>query len=52
MTERIQNKLGIFCEATTFHKLGLDIIKSSEGKRPEISDENILNDFIHNFYGL
>lgn len=50
MTERIQNKLGIFCEATTFHKLGLDIIKSSEGKRPEISDENILNDFIHIFF--
>lgn len=27
MTERIQNKLGINAEATTFHKLGLEIIK-------------------------
>ena len=27
MTERIQDKLGIPVEATTVHKLGLDIIK-------------------------
>ena len=50
MTERIQNKLGIRAEATTFHKLGLDIIKKSEGQRPEISDENGLNQFVHNFF--
>lgn len=50
MTERIQNKLGIPCEATTFHKLGLDIIKNADGHRPEISDENGLNQFVHNFF--
>ncbi len=50
MTERIQNKLGILAEATTFHKLGLDIIKNSDRQRPEISDENVLNQFVHNFF--
>lgn len=50
MTERIQDKLGIPVEATTFHKLGLDIIKSSNGIRPEIADDNSLTDFVHNFF--
>ena len=50
MTERIQNKLGIPVEATTFHKLGLDIIKNDNGKRPEIADENSLTEFVHNFF--
>ncbi len=50
MTVRIQNKLGIQAEATTFHKLGLDIIKNTDGQRPEISDENVLNQFVHNFF--
>lgn len=50
MTERIQNKLGIPVEATTFHKLGLDIIKNADGCRPEVSDENVLNQFVHNFF--
>lgn len=50
MTERIQNKLGILAEASTFHKLGLDIIKNTDGQRPEISDENVLNQFVHNFF--
>ncbi len=50
MTERIQNKLGIQAEATTFHKIGLNIIKNSDGQRPEISDENVLNQFVHNFF--
>ena len=40
MTERIQNKLGIPAEATTFHKLGLDIIKRDDGIRPEISESS------------
>ena len=50
MTERIQNKLGIPVEATTFHKLGLDIIKKDNGFRPEIADENSLTEFVHNFF--
>lgn len=50
MTERIQNKLAIPISATTFHKLGLEIIKNAEGKRPEVADENCLVQFIHNFF--
>lgn len=50
MTDRIQNKLGIKAEATTFHKLGLDIIKHSEGFRPEISDDDELSRFVHGFF--
>lgn len=50
MTERIQNKLGLNAEATTFHKLGLEIIKNTIGRRPEVSDENVLGDFVHNFF--
>ena len=48
MTERIQNKLGIPVEATTFHKLGLDIIKNNLGYRPEVTDD--LTTFVHNFF--
>lgn len=50
MRERIQNKLGIGAEASTFHKLGLDIIKNTDRQRPEISDENMLNQFVHKFF--
>ena len=50
MTERIQNKLNIPVEATTFHKLGLDIIKKANDFRPEIADENSLSQFVHNFF--
>ena len=50
MTERIQNKLHIPAVATTFHKLGLDIIKNADGKRPEVADENALTQFVHNFF--
>lgn len=50
MTERIQEKLGINAQATTFHKLGLEIIKNASGRRPEVLDENVLSDFIHNFF--
>lgn len=48
MTERIQNKLGIPVEATTFHKLGLDIIKNYLGYRPEVTDD--LTTFVHKFF--
>lgn len=50
MTERIQNKLGLNAEATTFHKLGLEIIKNTSGRRPEVSDEKVLDNFVHNFF--
>lgn len=50
MTKRIQNKLKIASEATTFHKLGLDVIKHADGKRPEVFDDNALSKFVHNFF--
>lgn len=50
MTERIQEKLGINAQATTFHRLGLEIIKNANGRRPEVSDENVFGDFINNFF--
>lgn len=50
MTERIQEKLSIPCEATTFHKLGLEIIKTADGRRPDVTDENALAKFIHDFF--
>ena len=50
MTDRIQKKLGINAEATTFHKLGLDIIKNADGFRPEVSDDDELSRFVHNFF--
>ena len=50
MTERIQDKLGINAQATTFHKIGLEIIKNANGRRPEVLDENVLGDFINNFF--
>lgn len=50
MTERIQEKLFLPCEATTFHKLGLEIIKTADGRRPDVADENALAKFIHDFF--
>ncbi len=50
MTDRIQGKLGIPVKSTTFHKLGLDIIKNADGKRPQVLDESLFNEFIHNFF--
>ena len=50
MTDRIQGKLGIQAEAQTFHKLGLDIIKLADSARPEVSDENELSAFVHDFF--
>ena len=48
MTERIQGRLGQPVEATTFHKLGLDILKSDLGFRPEVFDD--LESFVKNFF--
>ena len=50
MTDRIQHKLGMNAEATTFHKLGLDIITRADGARPEIADDDELNRFIQDFF--
>ena len=50
MTDRIQGKLGIPVKSTTFHKLGLDIIESADGKRPDVLDKSLFEEFIHNFF--
>lgn len=50
MTERVQGKLGIPAEATTFHRLGLDIIKRADGRRPDVCDDTVLAQFIHQFF--
>lgn len=48
MTERIANKLGINVIATTFHKLGLDIIKAAKGYCPDIDDN--LSAFVSRYF--
>ena len=48
MTERINGKLGIPIEATTFHKLGLSVITAADGKCPEVQDKLI--DFVRNYF--
>lgn len=48
MTERIAKKLGIDVEATTFHKLGLDIIKAARNYRPDINEG--LDSFVANYF--
>ncbi len=50
MTDRIQQKMFVPVYATTFHKLGLDIIKNADDVHPEVSDDNALNQFVHNFF--
>ena len=41
-------KLGIDVEATTFHKLGLDIIKAARNYRPDINEG--LDSFVANYF--
>lgn len=50
MTDRINTKLNISIEATTFHKLGLDIIKEATGERPDVFDnfDGYISDFFDN----
>lgn len=48
MTERIAGRLGIPVQATTFHKLGLDVITAAEGKRPDVQDN--LTDFVRFYF--
>lgn len=47
MTDRISGKLGIPVSATTFHKLGLDLIREAEGKRPDVYEG--LTDFCRDY---
>ena len=50
MTERISDRLGIPVTATTFHKLGLDIIKKASGKSQDVFDDmpGFITDFFEN----
>ena len=48
MSERISGKLGLPVQATTFHKLGLDIITEANGKRPDVQDN--LADFVQEYF--
>lgn len=48
MTERIQGRLGIPVRATTFHKLGLDILKGAFDFRPDVFDD--LDGFVRRFF--
>lgn len=50
MSERIQKNLNYPVNATTFHKLGLDIIKSALGKHPDVFEEGALSQFVHDFF--
>ncbi len=50
MTDRIQRKLRIPVKSTTFHKLGLDIIKNAEGKSPQVFEKSLFDEFIHDFF--
>lgn len=48
MTERISKRLGLPVQATTFHKLGLDIISAATGKRPNVADD--LAEYVRNYF--
>ena len=41
MSERIDKETGIHIDASTFHKLGLDIINAVEGAKPKIYSKSI-----------
>ncbi|MBR3241509.1 MAG: UvrD-helicase domain-containing protein [Parasporobacterium sp.] len=48
MTERISGRLGLSVQATTFHKLGLDIITEASGNRPDVQ-ENLIP-FVRDYF--
>ena len=48
MTGRIRGRLGLDVVATTFHKLGLDILTQASGKRPEVVDH--LSSFVRDYF--
>lgn len=47
MNERIGNKFSLDINATTFHKLGLDIITKETHERPNVAD--FINVFVRNY---
>lgn len=42
-------KISSNAKATTFHKLGLDIIVAHDGKRPEVANEGLLNKVVRRY---
>ena len=42
-------KISSNVKATTFHKLGLDIIVAHDGKRPEVANEGLLNKVVRRY---
>jgi DNA helicase-4 len=48
LNERLQ-KLNLKTPATTFHKLGYDIVKKYAGKIPAVANENLLKNVINDF---
>lgn len=50
MTERIRSKLGIQIDAKTFHKLGLDLIRSHSTKSINIAPEDALTSIIYRYF--
>lgn len=49
MNERIYEKLGLQVKATTFHKLGLDIISKKQGYRKDVA-EGLLSEVIEKYF--
>lgn len=48
MTDRISKRLGIPITATTFHKLGLDILKASGGQSIDVLEDT--SDFVNSYF--
>ena len=48
LSERIARKLALPVQATTFHKLGLDVITQATGSRPDVLDS--LTDFVRDYF--
>lgn len=48
MTDRISKRLGIPIAATTFHKLGLDILKASSGQSIDVLEDT--SDFVNSYF--
>ncbi|SFS47238.1 DNA helicase-4 [Marininema halotolerans] len=49
MTDRIVKKLNVNVQSSTFHKLGLEIIKEYRGNRPSIAEENALSNAVEHY---
>ena len=49
MNRRIKDKMGIYIDVMTFHKIGKEIIAEVESKQPNIFDKNMLNPLLESF---